>query len=233
MLPPSPFDALLNAQRLYTAASLRPPSQTLYVALPYRQASGSAAPRPFINDTVCTRRGLIDGRYEPLTTGARVPPRAEPKVRRFLLSRPSLRLPALDLPSLTVSTVTSAPSVSPPYYLHTRVDFPVSIHAPRLQQPLSPHTTTLLPQHFSEPSRIRFWRPQATVCLRNGPSARKIRTLRTTSWSRPRRPPRPGHIHRRVLVHAPSRAITNLRPKPPPRAGPVLLRRLLPPHPRT
>jgi hypothetical protein len=65
-------------------------------------------------------------------------PRAEPKVRRFLLSRPSLRLLGLNLPSLTAST---APSPSPPCHLHPRVDFPacrVSTHAPRLQQPLSP-----------------------------------------------------------------------------------------------
>jgi hypothetical protein len=32
------------------------------------------APHPFINDTVRTRRGFINGRYEPLTTGARMPP---------------------------------------------------------------------------------------------------------------------------------------------------------------
>ncbi|KAF8162075.1 hypothetical protein K438DRAFT_303578 [Mycena galopus ATCC 62051] len=42
----------------------------------------------------------------------------------------------------------------------------------------------------------------ATLLIRPGnrPSARKIRTLRTTSWSRPRRPPRPVHIHHCVLV---------------------------------
>ncbi|KAJ7708433.1 hypothetical protein B0H14DRAFT_716771 [Mycena olivaceomarginata] len=74
MLPPSPFDALLNARRLYRAVSLRPPRHTLYIAPPYRQASGSTAPRPFINDTVRTRRGFINGRYEPPTTGACVPP---------------------------------------------------------------------------------------------------------------------------------------------------------------
>ncbi|KAF8142456.1 hypothetical protein K438DRAFT_1784778 [Mycena galopus ATCC 62051] len=71
-LPPSPFDALLNAQRLNTAISLGPPPHTLYIALPYRRVSVSAAPRPPINNTLRPRRGLVNGRYEPLTTGARV-----------------------------------------------------------------------------------------------------------------------------------------------------------------
>ncbi|KAJ7824827.1 hypothetical protein B0H14DRAFT_3469038 [Mycena olivaceomarginata] len=58
----------------YVAVSLRPPPHTLYIALPYRQALGSTAPRPFINDTVRTRGGLISGRHELPTAGTRVPP---------------------------------------------------------------------------------------------------------------------------------------------------------------
>jgi hypothetical protein len=162
MLPPSPFDALLNAQRFHTAVSLRPPPHTLYIALPYRQASGSTAPRPFINDTVRTRRVLINGRYERLTTGARVPPVLSPRyVVSFSPVLPS-GSQALDLPSLTVSTAPSPPSVSPPCYLHPRVDFPacrVSIHAPRLQQPLSPNQTTLLPQHLQRAPAHSFLAP--------------------------------------------------------------------------
>ncbi|KAJ7810650.1 hypothetical protein B0H14DRAFT_3880479, partial [Mycena olivaceomarginata] len=182
----------LNAQRFTTAVSLRPPPHTLYIALPYRQASGSTAPRPFINDTVRTRRGLIDGRYEPLTTGARVPPRAEPKLRRL---HPSLHH-IISIPvSISPSPSTRLGSNNP---------------SPPIQRRFSRSTFSEAPRAFV------FWRPQA-----NGPNARKVRTLRTTSWSRPRRPPRPAHIHRRVLVRAPSRAITILRPKPSPRAGPV------------
>ncbi|KAJ7884869.1 hypothetical protein B0H13DRAFT_1992672 [Mycena leptocephala] len=47
---------------------------------------------------------------------------------------------------------------------------------------------------FSEPPGIRLWHPQATIRLRSGPHARKIRTLRTTIWSRPR-PPSRHHDH--------------------------------------
>ncbi|KAF8180459.1 hypothetical protein K438DRAFT_1841936, partial [Mycena galopus ATCC 62051] len=36
-------------------------------------------------------------------------------------------------------------------------------HAPRLQQPFSPHPTTLLPQHLRRVPPIRLWRPQATI----------------------------------------------------------------------
>ncbi|KAJ7310720.1 hypothetical protein DFH08DRAFT_898731 [Mycena albidolilacea] len=99
---------------------------------------------------------------------------------------------ALELPSLIVST-----------------------------QPLSPIQRRFSRSTFSEPPRIPLWRPQAIIRLRNGPNTRKIRTLRTTSWSRLRHPLHPAHIHRRVLVHAPHRAITILRPKPSPRAGHV------------
>ncbi|KAJ7791829.1 hypothetical protein B0H14DRAFT_3890416 [Mycena olivaceomarginata] len=73
-LPPSPFDALLNGQRLYTAVSLRPPPHALYIALPYRQVSGSTTPRPFVNDTLHTHRGLINGRYKPRRPAHASPP---------------------------------------------------------------------------------------------------------------------------------------------------------------
>ncbi|KAJ7848605.1 hypothetical protein B0H14DRAFT_3867155 [Mycena olivaceomarginata] len=45
----------------------------------FGKASGSTAPRPFINDTLRTRGGLVSGRYEPLTTGTRVPPVLSPR----------------------------------------------------------------------------------------------------------------------------------------------------------
>jgi hypothetical protein len=80
--------------------------------------------------------------------------------------------------------------VSPPTHLGS------SNSSPPIQRRFSRST-------FSEPPRIRLWPPQATIRLRNGPNARKIHTLRTTSWSRPRRPQCPAHIHRRVLIHAP------------------------------
>ncbi|KAJ7789844.1 hypothetical protein B0H14DRAFT_3891613 [Mycena olivaceomarginata] len=187
MLPQSPFDALLNAQRLYTVT----------------------APRPFINDTVRTRRGLINGRYEPLTTGARVPP---------VLSPSPIACIRLTI-HMSISPHVASPS--------TRLGS---------NNPSPPPSKDASPAAPSTSPRASAFGARKPICLRNGPSARKIRTLRTTSWSRPRRPPRPAHIHRRVLVHAPSRAITILRPKPSPRAGPYehpVLRRSLPPHPRT
>ncbi|KAJ7362983.1 hypothetical protein DFH08DRAFT_951197 [Mycena albidolilacea] len=149
---------------------------------------------------------------------------------------------ALDPPSLTVSTVLSPPSVSPPYCLHPRVDFPACrVSTTRLgsNNPSPPIQRRFSRRTFSEPPRIGLRRPQATICRESGPNARKIRTLRITSWSRPQRPPCPAHSHYHVLIHAPRRAITIMRPKPAPRAGPdpfyelPVLRRLVPPHPRT
>jgi hypothetical protein len=143
-------------------------------------------------------------------------PRAEPKVRRFPLSHPSLRLPGprssfadrLDnsVASIRLSTMLfpSSPHVaSPPTRLGSRNP------SPPIQRRFSRST-------FSEPPGIRLRRPQATIRLRSGPNARKIRTLRTTSWSHLRRPPRPAHIHRRILVQAPRRVIMIMRLKPSP-----------------
>ncbi|KAF8153470.1 hypothetical protein K438DRAFT_372702 [Mycena galopus ATCC 62051] len=109
-LPPSPFDGLLNA-------------------LPYRQPSGSTAPRSLNNDTLRTCRGLINGRYEPLTTGARVPPVLSPSpvasIRPSIMSSPSpcrfprmsrlhrrASAPATPLPP-SDDTSPAAPSASP------------------------------------------------------------------------------------------------------------------------
>ncbi|KAJ7845142.1 hypothetical protein B0H14DRAFT_3868144 [Mycena olivaceomarginata] len=101
------------------------------VAIRYTAASGSTAPRPFINDTLRTRRGLINGQYEPLTTGARAPPavasiclstRLSPSMCRFLrMSR-----------------------------LHPRASAPAT--------PL-PHPTTLVPQHLQRASAHPPWAP--------------------------------------------------------------------------
>ncbi|KAJ7824826.1 hypothetical protein B0H14DRAFT_3469037 [Mycena olivaceomarginata] len=89
--------------------------------------------------------------------------------------------------------------------------------ASALATPL-PHQRRFSHSTFSGPPRIRLWSPQATIRLRSGPRAGKIRTLRTTSWSYPPCPPRPAHIHRRVLAHVPW-AITILRSKPSSSAG--------------
>ncbi|KAJ7821037.1 hypothetical protein B0H13DRAFT_2291877 [Mycena leptocephala] len=96
--------------------------------------------------------------------------RAEPKVRRL---HPALH----HVISIHVSI--SPHVASPPTRLGS------SNPSPPIQRRFSRST-------FSEPPGIRLWRPQATIRLRSGPHARKIRTLRTTSWSRPRRPPRPA-----------------------------------------
>ncbi|KAJ7302684.1 hypothetical protein DFH08DRAFT_904981 [Mycena albidolilacea] len=227
-LPPSPFDALLNRQRLYTVVSLRPPLHTLYIALPYRQGPSSSE---HSTPPVHQRHPPYPSRPHQWTIRApddrrtrRVPSVLSPRyVVSFSPVPPSGSL-TLNLPALTVSTAPSPPSVSPPCYLHPHADFSacrVSTYALRLQQPLSPIQQRFSRSTFGEPSGIRLRRPQVIIRLRSGPNARKIPTLRTTSWSRPQRPPRHPHIHGRVLVHAPSRAITILRPKPSPHAGPV------------
>ncbi|KAF8212906.1 hypothetical protein K438DRAFT_2010119 [Mycena galopus ATCC 62051] len=203
-----------------TIDSLRPSPRTLYIALPYRQASGSTAPRPFINDTLRTRQWTIRAPDDRRTR----PPVLSPRHVVSFSPVPPSGSQALDLPWLTVSIAPSPPSVSPPYNLHHA---PISPHvaypptrlgssdpSPPIRRPFSRST-------FSEPPRIRLRRPQATICCRSVPNARKTQSLRTTSWSCPQRPPRPAHIHHRVLVHAPRQAITIMRPKPSPRAGPT------------
>jgi hypothetical protein len=92
----------------------------------------------------------------------------------------------------------------------------MSRHAPRLQQPSPPSNDASPAAPSASPRAFAF----GTRKLQHTSSKRSKRALRTTSWSRPRRPPRPAHIHRRVLVHAPHQAITIVRPKPSPRAGP-------------
>ncbi|KAF8180496.1 hypothetical protein K438DRAFT_1199943 [Mycena galopus ATCC 62051] len=179
--------------------SLRPPPHTFHMALPYRQASSSSAPRPFINDTLRTRRGLINGRYEPPDNRRARPPRAEPRFRRLHSSLHHIISIHLSIFLHGASPATRLGSRNP---------------SPLIQRRFSRST-------FGESPRIHLWCPQATIHLGSCPNARKIRTLRTTSWSRPRRPPRPAHIHHRVLVYALHRAIATLRPKPSPRAGPV------------
>ncbi|KAJ7836454.1 hypothetical protein B0H14DRAFT_3870778 [Mycena olivaceomarginata] len=175
-LAPSPFDTL----RLLLVSAHLPIPSTL------RQASGNIAPRPFINDTLRTRRGLISGRYEPLTTGARaLRPRAEAKPRRL---HPSLH----HVISIHVSI--SPDPASPPMRLGSSNPSPPSNDA-------SPAAPSASPRASAFGALIR---------------------LRT---SRSRRPPHPAHIHRRVLVHAPCRAIMILRPKSSPRAGHVPLLR--------
>ncbi|KAF8146776.1 hypothetical protein K438DRAFT_1990284 [Mycena galopus ATCC 62051] len=141
-LPPSPFDALLN----------------------------HSTPL-FINDTLRTRRGLINGRYEPLTTGARVPRVLRPS------SVASVRLHH----GISIHLSIFLHGASPATCLGS------STPSPLIQRRFSRST-------FGEPPRIRLWRPQATIRLGNRPNARKIRTLRITSWLRPCRLPRPAHI---------------------------------------
>ncbi|KAF8197187.1 hypothetical protein K438DRAFT_1967435 [Mycena galopus ATCC 62051] len=178
-LPPSSFNALLSAQRLNTAISLRPPPHTLYIALPYPRASGSTAPRgprPFINDTLHTRRGLINGRYEPLATGALVPRVLSPRYVSLLPVPPPGSL-ALDPLSLTVSTVPSPPSVSPPRYLHPRRFFRMHLRRAPAHSPLAPA------------SYDSFWksskRAQNTHAAYN-----ELVASATSTTSRPHPPPR-------------------------------------------
>ncbi|KAJ7701283.1 hypothetical protein B0H14DRAFT_761679 [Mycena olivaceomarginata] len=111
---------------------------------------------------------------------------------------------ALDLPSLAVSTAPSPPSVSPPCYLHPCVDFSacrVSIHTPQLQQPLSPHPTTLLPQYLQ---RAPAHSPLARASY-NTPSKRSKHAQNT-------------HVAYNELVA--SATPTTSLPHPPPRSRP-------------
>ncbi|KAF8180451.1 hypothetical protein K438DRAFT_1976638 [Mycena galopus ATCC 62051] len=111
--------------------------------------------------------------------------------------------------------------------LYSSLHHVISIHVSIFLHGASPDTrlgssnpSPLIQRRFS---RSTFGEPAHSPLARasyNSSWKRKIHTLRTASWSRPRRPPRPAHIHHRVLVHAPRQAITTLRPKPSPRAGP-------------
>ncbi|KAF8153462.1 hypothetical protein K438DRAFT_1987603 [Mycena galopus ATCC 62051] len=126
----------------------------------------------------------------------------------------------------------SPPSVSPPCHLPPRVDFPawrVSIHAPRLQQPPSPHPhlTTLFPQHLQ---RVPGHSPSAPASY--NPSSKwskgaqnthavytKLVASATPTTSRPQSPPRsrsrprpaPGHHDLATQALATRRRLRNRR----------------------
>ncbi|KAF8215100.1 hypothetical protein K438DRAFT_770419 [Mycena galopus ATCC 62051] len=183
-----------------------------HLPIPSTLRCHSTAPRPFIRHRPYPSRPHQWTIRAPDDRCTR-PARAEPKSRRLH--------PSLDR-VISIHVSISPHIASPPMRLGS-------------SDPSLPIQRRFSRSTFSESPRIRLWCAQATRCRRSGPNARKIRTLRTASWSRPRRRPRPAHIDRRVLVHALRQAITILRPKPSPRhfyEHPVL-RRLLPSHPRT
>ncbi|KAJ7836452.1 hypothetical protein B0H14DRAFT_3870777 [Mycena olivaceomarginata] len=200
----------------YTAVSLCPPPHTVHIALSYRQASGNIAPRPFINDILRTRRSLINGQYEPLTTGARAPrPRAEAKVCRFLLSRPSLRLPGpcstfADRLSSPVASIRVSTMLSPSMCRFLRMS---RLH-PRASAPATPlpHPTTLLPQHLQRAPA----HPPLAPASYNTPSKRSKHAQNThaayNELVASATPPHPAYIPPTSRPHSPPRS----RPRPAP-----------------
>ncbi|KAJ7676484.1 hypothetical protein B0H14DRAFT_3536775 [Mycena olivaceomarginata] len=153
--------------------------------------SGSTAPRPFINDTVRTRRGFINGRYEPLTTGARVPPVLSPNY----------------VASIRLSTILSPSSCRFPR-LHPRASAPTT--------PLPPYNDASPAAPSASPPAHSFLAPasynRGSKRAQNMHAAyNELVASATPTTSRPHPPPR---------IQAPSWAITILRPKPSPRAEP-------------
>ncbi|KAJ7879181.1 hypothetical protein B0H13DRAFT_2051470 [Mycena leptocephala] len=163
--PPSPFDALSMrndcTRRLVSAHPPIPSTLRCHIAR-HRVAQHPA--RSSTTPSVPVAASSMDDTSPRRPVHASL--RAEPKFRRL---HPSLH---------HVISIFSACRVS--------------THAPRLQQPLSPHPTTLLPQHFQRaPGHSPLVPASYNTSSKRSTRAQNTRTLRTTSWSRPRRPPRP------------------------------------------
>ncbi|KAJ7753684.1 hypothetical protein B0H14DRAFT_420945 [Mycena olivaceomarginata] len=113
---------------------------------------------------------------------------------------------------------TRPPRAEPkPRHLYRSLHYVISIHVS-----ISPHIA-------SPPTRFGSSNPSPPNQRRFSPANYNTSPKRSTRGQNTHvaynelvvspRPPRPAHIHRRVLAHVPPRAITILRPKPSPRAG--------------
>jgi hypothetical protein len=117
-------------------------------------------PTPTSSPRLARRRWRVRRRCPRLRSSPLPPPLCCSTAPTATMRHPTLLVAASHQrpPPLTVSTAPSPPSVSesPPCHLHPRADFPacrVSTYALRLQQPLSPHPMTLLPQHLQRATR--------------------------------------------------------------------------------
>ncbi|KAJ7800260.1 hypothetical protein B0H14DRAFT_1695139 [Mycena olivaceomarginata] len=123
---------------------------------------------------------------------AHVPPRAEPKARRLPLPRPSSGSLALDLPSLTVYSPVTSIRLS-------AMLSPSTCRLPRTYaQPLSPQSTTLLPQHLQrapahsplEPANYNTFPKRSTRGQNTHVAYDELVVSATPTTSRPHPPPR-------------------------------------------
>ncbi|KAJ7796660.1 hypothetical protein B0H14DRAFT_71086 [Mycena olivaceomarginata] len=195
-LSPPPFDALLNGQRLYTVVSLRPPLHALYIALPYRQGPCSTAPPP-----VHQRHPPYPSRphqwtIRALTTHASRPLRAEPKLRRL---HPSLHH------VISIHVPISPHLASPPTRFGSSNPSPPSHDASPAAPPASPQAFAFGAHELQYVFEAVQTHAKYARCVQLAGRVRNAHHVMPTS----------------ILVHTPSRAITILRPKPSPHAGPV------------